>query len=127
MPLSPSPYPWENCHFLRSQLFSIPLGGSPAYHPHFEKCLIEHFLSFSVYQGLRNDFKAAMEKVDQEYLAELIKQQVCDVPNKGPYYVIIELKNQSFLIKSCTAYKIFLIKILKAVESNHWKSDHIVF
>lgn len=42
-------------------------------------------------------------------------------------YVIIELKNQSFLIMSCTAYKIFLIKILKAVESNHWKSDHIVF
>ena len=30
-----------------------------------------------VYQGLRNDFKAAMEKIDQEYLAELIKQQVC--------------------------------------------------
>ena len=28
------------------------------------------------YQGLRNDFKAAMEKIDQEYLAELIKQQV---------------------------------------------------
>lgn len=27
-------------------------------------------------QGLRNDFKAAMEKIDQEYLAELIKQQV---------------------------------------------------
>lgn len=32
---------------------------------------------FFVYQGLRNDFKAAMEKIDQEYLAELIKQQVC--------------------------------------------------
>ena len=30
-----------------------------------------------IYQGLRNDFKAAMEKIDQEYLAELIKQQVC--------------------------------------------------
>ena len=30
-----------------------------------------------VYQGLRNDFKAAMEKIDQEYLAELIEQQVC--------------------------------------------------
>lgn len=27
-------------------------------------------------QGLRNDFKAAMEKIDQEYLAQLIKQQV---------------------------------------------------
>lgn len=26
-------------------------------------------------KGLRNDFKAAMEKIDQEYLAELIKQQ----------------------------------------------------
>ncbi|KAJ7379331.1 Pre-mRNA-splicing factor 18 [Desmophyllum pertusum] len=28
-----------------------------------------------VNKGLRNDFKAAMEKIDQEYLAELIKQQ----------------------------------------------------
>ena len=32
---------------------------------------------FVLHQGLRNDFKAAMERVDQEYLAELIKQQVC--------------------------------------------------
>ena len=35
------------------------------------------FFCFVLHQGLRNDFKAAMERVDQEYLAELIKQQVC--------------------------------------------------
>jgi len=33
-------------------------------------------ITYFVHQGLRNDFKAAMEKIDQEYLAELIKQQV---------------------------------------------------
>lgn len=32
-------------------------------------------LAPEINKGLRNDFKAAMEKIDQEYLAELIKQQ----------------------------------------------------
>lgn len=32
-------------------------------------------LAPEINKGLRNDFKAAMERVDQEYLAELIKQQ----------------------------------------------------
>ena len=38
---------------------------------------------FVLHQGLRNDFKAAMERVDQEYLAELIKQQVCSHQTKS--------------------------------------------
>ena len=41
------------------------------------------FFCFVLHQGLRNDFKAAMERVDQEYLAELIKQQVCSHQTKS--------------------------------------------
>ena len=41
------------------------------------------FFCFVLHQGLRNDFKAAMERVDQEYLAELIKQQVCSHRTKS--------------------------------------------
>ena len=41
------------------------------------------FFCFVWHQGLRNDFKAAMERVDQEYLAELIKQQVCSHQTKS--------------------------------------------
>ncbi|RDD43830.1 Pre-mRNA-splicing factor 18 [Trichoplax sp. H2] len=35
------------------------------------------FMAPEVNKGLRNDFKAAMDKIDQEYLDELINQQVC--------------------------------------------------
>ena len=40
------------------------------------KCDLRDLITYFVFQGLRNDFKAAMEKIDQEYLAELIEHQV---------------------------------------------------
>ena len=36
-----------------------------------------------LYQGLRNDFKEAMDKVDQQYLEEMVKLQGEDVPNRA--------------------------------------------
>ena len=41
---------------------------------HFTHCLP---------QGLRNDFKDAMDKVDQQYLEEMVKAQGEDVPSSA--------------------------------------------
>ncbi len=40
-------------------------------------------LAPEINKGLRNDFKEAMDKVDQQYLEEMVKLQGEDVPNRA--------------------------------------------